>query len=537
MSAESRFHKFARVAKRVLPRAIVETLVGGLLGLVTASMLVVSSLVFFPGLEDFDYDMGLRMHKFADEYLSYWNAGLVPDAKHVDSYMFVDVDPQLEPSPAAGDDDVGACSALAHVPSRCYTIQPGALAPKDRAACTQGQVVLNCSAARPLNRHLLAEIVKGVHERGARLIVLDVELADEPGVVDLAENLALRDAMRHSGNADGPVIFAQPAEYDSQHEPTGSHNARADPARLFDAALKADASGTAEGNGRPAFAAIALPAPGQPVRRYPKCFRNVWHGAKPSPSLPYAAAALLAVPETDPSSLCPESSTDGSGQDDGPYSAPRIRYTLPSLRAHQDATRDGEDFRMWSVYRQVYNRCLAAKFWLAESLCSRPEAYRGKVVVIGASNLLRRDRHYTPIGNMAGADVVINAIRSFVLIPQQRDKDLGEAVLKKVWIVLVCLLFWLVFFSFRGWVNLPSRHHSGWTARLGREASVFIAFAITLAVVLVFTFKASYSSFSVLVGTLSIAVEQYIEVVRKWVLNPFKRFLEHVLGPPVESTH
>lgn len=511
--------------------ALVDTLAGGLLGLVTASVLVVSSFVF-PGLADFDYDMGLRMRKFMDEYVIHWTTGLDPDATHVDSYVFVDVDPQLEPSPAAGSDDAGACSALARVPTSCYVIKPGAPAPRDRAACARGQVVLNCSAARRLNRHLLAEIVKGLRERGARLIVVDVELADEPGIVDRAENLALRDAMRQSGDATGPVIFVQPAEYDSQHEPTGSYNARADPARLFDARLPTDAGGTAADNGRPAFAAIALPAPGQPVRRYPKCFRNVWHGAKPLPSLPYVAAALLAQPGTDPASLCPASGTDDSGRDDGPYSAPRIRYTLPSLRAHQDNTRDGEDFRMWSVYRQVYNRCLAANFWSEESPCSRPASYRGKVAVIGASSLLRRDRHYTPIGNMAGAEVVINAIRSFVLNPQQREKRVGEAVLKKASIVLVCLGPWFGFFCVHSYVK---RRRSRWTASLGRRIIVIIiAFGITLVLVVGITFKMSYLSFSVLVGVLAIAVELYIEVM-KWGLDHVKRLLRLAFCLPVES--
>lgn len=536
MPARSQSDEVAPPSDPWVPEAIVETLAGGLLGVVTAAVLVVSSMFFFPGLADFDYDMGLRMRKFADEYLSNWTTGMVPNAKHVDSYVFVDVDPQLEPSPAAGGDDAGACSGLARVPTRCYVMKPGAPAPRDRAACAGGQVVLNCSAARPLNRHLLAELVKGLRERGARLVVVDVELAGEPGIVDRAENLALRDAMRQSGNAAGPVIFVQPAEYDSLHEPTGSHNARADPARLFDAALPADGGGTAEGNGRPAFAAIALAAPGQPVRRYPKCFHSVWHGAKPTPSLPYVAATLLAQPGTDPASLCPASGTDDSGRDDSPYSAPRIRYTLPSLHADQDNTRDGEDFRMWSVYRHVYNRCLAANFWSEESPCSRPETYRGKVAVIGASSLLRRDRHYTPIGNMAGAEVVINAIRSFVLNPQQRDQDVGEAVLKKASIVLVCLGPWFLFFCVHGYVKRPSDHRSRWTASLGRVIIVFIALGITLVVVVGITFKMSYSSFSVLVGVLAIAFELYIEVT-KWGLDHFKRLLRRAFCLPVESTH
>jgi hypothetical protein len=97
--------------------------------------------------------------------------------------------------------------------------------------------------------------------------------------------------------------------------------------------------------------------------------------------------------------------------------------------------------------------------------------------------------------------------------------------------VLVCLGPWFVYFCVRK--CLKRRHHSGWKASLGRGAIVLIAFAITLVVVVSITFKASYSSFSVLVGVLAIGVEQYIEVMRKWVLDPFEQWLNRRF----ESTH
>ena len=71
--------------------------------------------------------------------------------------------------------------------------------------------------------------------------------------------------------------------------------------------------------------------------------------------------------------------------------------------------------------------------------------YRGKVVVVGASAPARRDRHYTPLGDMAGAEVTVNAMRSFFLYPSNRDKTFGELLWAKCVIVVFCAFPWLCY--------------------------------------------------------------------------------------------
>ena len=60
--------------------------------------------------------------------------------------------------------------------------------------------------------------------------------------------------------------------------------------------------------------------------------------------------------------------------------------------------------------------------------------YKDKIVVIGASNPSRRDRHYTPFGDMAGSEVVINAIRSFLIYDSQ-DKSPWDLIKRELVIV------------------------------------------------------------------------------------------------------
>ena len=182
-------------------------------------------------------------------------------------------------------------------------------------------------------------------------------------------------------------------------------------------------------------------------------------------------------------------------------------------------------------------------------MCSRPETYRGKVAVIGASSFLRRDRHYTPIGNLSGAEVVINATRSFVLNPLGRDQNVLESVLKKGWIMLVCLIPWFVYFcisEFRQRRRLADAQPTGRCSALHRQGRrtpgtrsaviTLLLFVTTLAVVTGITFKMSYASFSVLVGVLAVAIEAHFEGL-KCVLNLLDRVLNRILGLPNDSTH
>lgn len=526
MTAPPRGQETAPVDDAWVRMAVIHTLIGAVLGVATASFLVVVSLVVFPGLAEFDHDLGIRMRMYAQRVVHH-SQGIEPGGSQWPaSFVFVDVD--LEPVPRAmrDIDASSACEAFDQARSRCTA--PQALkAALLNDACAVMPATLNCSAARPLNRYLLAGLIEHLRKTEARLIVLDVELADEAGVVPPEENNALRAVLAKVGPTETRVVFAQPAQYDSQNEATGVHVVKLEPTYL--------AGPLGVGNGRgPSLVAVALPAPGQPVRRYPRCFRTSDPTLSPLPSLPYLAARLLESKGIDPKSLCvPRYDKDSSEVD--PFAAPYIGYAFPALRAHEDDPLDDEDFEVWSTYRRVYNRCLAANVWSERSQCAVAEFYRSKVVVIGASNRLRRDRHATPLGNMAGAEVVINAINSFVVTPSPREKQPVEAIGKKIMIVLACLLPWFAYYALRGFLRRPPTDKDRRVlGKVVRAAMVFLAFWLTLGTVLGITSVSSYGSFSVLVGVLAIGIEQYVEVINQWVLQPSERGLKRAFGLPVK---
>jgi hypothetical protein len=231
--------------------------------------------------------------------------------------------------------------------------------------------------------------------------------------------------------------------------------------------------------------------------------------------------------------------------DGGDNPVPRIVYTIPPIDGHQDMQLTSERAR-WAFYRNVYTRCLVSKFWERNgSLCGevdgRASLYEDKVVVIGASNPARRDWHYTPLGNMAGPEVVINAIRSFQLFPQMREHAAFETFLHEAGIVMTCSLLWLLFHSLR---YGTARAVDGPLAPLQRVKRVlFIAgtFIATLLLVLSVTLYLSFTpasapSLSILVGVLAITVEQYVDAA-EWVLHRVSAAAARLLGISTEAGH
>lgn len=536
--------------------AIVKMCSGIILGVVTAVLLIVVSHVLFPVLADIDYDLGLEIETLAAMSLPMGAFPMKRETADANGYVFLDLDAseaawsnpatnsaEEHPAPAAAagqEASDGArhdpCNALARAFPKDYAVAspeaPGA--PCTEAGCA-GPRILDCSADRILNRYVLAELVKGLRAHDARLIVLDVELSPAVSVLSAAETRALRLALwRSDDGRKVPVLFAHPAEFSAEDQESGILTVRSFPVLSDD-----DSGHDAPAGASHTASAIAIPQPGEPLRRYPKCVRDEAADMTGVPSLPYAAAALLRNPNVRLDSLCPplaDTKESKPDDEDSAWSAPRIHYTFATLRAHDDETLSGPDFARWAYYRHVYNRCLASNFWSPDAHCGQREAYSGKVVVIGASNPTRRDQHYTPIGAMAGAEVVINATRSFALYSQERESTVPEALWHKLYMVMCCGFFWLAYFSLRNFLQSPGmepvvKRHP-WPFRVLR----FVAFWLTLGAVLLLTVRISYASFSVLVGVLAVGLEQYVEVLRECVLKPFENSFSAILHVSLEES-
>jgi hypothetical protein len=475
---------------------------GMLLGALTAVTLLTLSHKLFPAMRDFDFDFGLRLQAFRNEHVKYRSSSMPPVAKvPADSYLFLDVDP--EPEVAAADRPMASsgCEALE---ARFPTKYPGAL---------------NCSGGRPLNRFLLAELIAGLRDRGPRLIVLDVDLSKQEGVIPSEENQALLEALKGSAASGPPILLPMAIEAAWQTESANY---------VQIAASERTLTGEPTLAANHVFTAIALAAPGEPVRRYPECYGTDRGVSILLPSLPFLAQELLVNPKAKAGHVCRPGLN---------LAAPRIVYTLPSLGAHQDSAREGaalddqsrEQLDRWSVYRLVYNRCLAAYFWDSTSLCGRELAYKGRIVVIGASNRVRRDRHSTPLGNMSGAEIVINATRSFVHHPQRRDPGFFEAVADELKVVALSSLIWAVYFFYRSFV-----HRKGdagalpFLGRFKRAVALVAVFLAALAANLIMVVTHAAPSFSVLMAVMGVALEQYIDGVEK-CLHVFDAFVRKAL--------
>jgi hypothetical protein len=402
-------HARLLVGKSIIGRgwrdSTITTLGGLVLGGMTAIVVVVLGHTVFPEVAESGTDMGMRL-KVAVERLRNFSASLplresgAPDLPAAAAgYVFLDVDAEYLPGSTSSAEAgaMAACRALqARFPARYGIAAPGRQS--TGAGDDRYPAALDCTSARPLNRYLLAELVKELRHRGARLVVLDIVLAREEGIVTDEENRALLEVL--AAPSPVPVIYAAPLELVWQENSTSHANVVS---LTGGSDFRADTRG---GGLSSVHAAIAVPGPGQILRRYPRCF-TVDGSADPAVSMPLLAAQLL-MAQQHPGSCDPKDAE-----------ADRIVFTLPPIAGHLSQILDlhsskqvREESATRAFYRPVYGRCLAAHFWetdggwCGEALAGTdglPSYYRDKVVVIGITNPVRRDWHITPLGNMVGS--------------------------------------------------------------------------------------------------------------------------------------
>lgn len=503
-----------------LREAVIETLVGMARALLTFAALLFITHVFFSGVPDFDYDFGLRLRRLAREHLLHRATPLQPKLPDDNRFLFLDIDssqdglatPPGGSAPPAQRGSLAACSALALSRADRYTVSTDS----DTSAGAQRQR-LDCDYGRPINRYLLAEVVRALKAKNPHLIVLDIELASEAGTVPPEETNELLTALSEPSMV--PVAYVRPATF-SARMPSGANIIHLNAGDELQSRLK----GLADRPAGPVLGAAALPDPGQPLRSYPRCYPTSSADEGSVPSLPYLSALLIDRNGPD-RARHPCVAQPGEKPNDA-FASPRIEFEFPSLRSHQDARDDGEDFKVWSIYRQVYNRCLAANFWTADSECSREDLYRARIVVIGASSEWRRDRHYTPIGDMSGAEVVINAIQSFTVAEKADHRTSEHSIWAELQLIFVCSVVWLLFQCFKSWLNF-SKRGKRW-AGFARWSSLTVVFTAALLAVIVITVYWSVPSFTVIVAVLGVAIEQYVEAMIA-VSKPLKRSLERRL--------
>jgi hypothetical protein len=451
-------------------KPLLQSLAGFVLGALTSLVVVAVANVGFPQISDAGIDAGMRLAVHL-ERLGHFSEGL-PDDGGI-GYVFLDVDPEHAEGSLSG------CDAL-----RKHETNDG-LAPPEAAPPTQ-----ECRSTRPFNRHLLAEIVRELRSRGTRLIVMDIVLSEADA--SKKENDELVAAMWFARDGDVPVVFAAPVQPRNDDQSDGALYFEVEP----QSSLEGSQAATFRNTGQPA---VAVPSPEQPVRRYPRC-ASIEGGTMRT--LPFAAADLI---------------RKRPGRDEMPCRAPahRIVYTIPPFAGHEDSAPGTKGRDTWAFYRKLANRCLVGNFWNAASRCGAPKekgsAFTGKIVVVGASNPIRRDWHYTPLGNMVGPEVVINTIRSALQVPNSHDPKFWGSLGSKLLIVIFCAVLWFPYHVWRLCRSRRSRSRPSRWATVTNGAIVSGGFVVTLFAVVVVTLLMSLPHLDVLIGVLAISLELYVE--------------------------
>ena len=92
----------------------------------------------------------------------------------------------------------------------------------------------------------------------------------------------------------------------------------------------------------------------------------------------------------------------------------RIFFSLPPLTSRQLlSTADPGETRRADRFRGFYDVYPASQFLIGDQIVTPPGLFTGKSVIIGSSAPAANDLHATPLGGMAGSEVLLNAVRAF----------------------------------------------------------------------------------------------------------------------------
>lgn len=372
--------------------------------------------------------MTLRASRVHGKSLAWWGRALLSSAAGLIVSLFVsllvvagiraDMSPFIALDRMGGD--LGA--RLLWVGRIDEDIRPGYIfVDVDEQACVAlpSDDPRDCKSGKPVSAALVAQFVRDTRDQGARIVIIDVSPFESPEEISI-----LRAALIAPG---GSWIIAPVAG-----RPIGQSGA------LRGSASAELAAGGVEGRLRLAsFVALTDPRAGDGlVRLYATStpYYTDEGTRRIVPSAP-ALAALLLTPGGEGIADClfyRRCTRLRAANRDTP--AARIVYSLPSLAMlDPDNPEFDEAARSRAIRIETrfadrgYSRLVASKLLKAgRGRFAFSGQAAGKVVVLGSSLPNAMDMHATPLGPMAGSELVINATRAFERRQIFRVND-GEA--------------------------------------------------------------------------------------------------------------
>ena len=323
----------------------------------------------------------------------------------------------------------------------------------DRDACLHYQMSDNprgCDTDEPATVSLVTDVVRAARAAGARMIIIDFAPWPDPKHRrDLARALEATDCpdkTTHDRAGDTCPWIIAPVFGREDLAPNGAAAAfepvfNEDPARNF-------VGGRAAGHLRLAAFATATDATAADgiVRLYPASLparvvdgQGNFHPIIAIPSAPYLAANLLAGGRRARTADClfyhQDCSSGVINVGTSSQRMVRIDYHYPSLAraamtpavAHSAGERadlERQLRRLENKYQPTYERLDLGKLLSANPAGLRfdRDDLAGRIVVLGSSSPVAQDWAATPMGSMAGGEVIINAIRTFYEIDDAKPQ-------------------------------------------------------------------------------------------------------------------
>jgi hypothetical protein len=352
----------------------------------------------------------------------------------------------------------------------------------DRDACaTLYQDDRACAPTAPADRRIVAKMVRAARDSGALVVVLDIATtwpapsADDPLTEALARQSRTNDHL-------SPVVLPLLADirltpqersarltYAIRPLLTFSGPAAPLEARLY-FGLPLSSSGEPDWGGDMVRAAAqALPADAMTAGSGPRAY---W-------TLAGAAACLAKHPGEAEACRDPQVKTIPE----------RIHFSIPSMVLSPRNDPRNAVTRWWTTRLQA-----SVEFANDDQPFAATRLLRDAIVVIGSSRDLR-DYHDTPLGQMTGAEIVLNAICSFLEFPPLGDVGLIGSILGEMPIIACTAI---VFAFFWWWVSRHARRsraqHRSWHRQLRSVALHSLGFLFTCVVALCFAFVLTFST-------------------------------------------
>jgi len=474
--------------------AIVKTLLGAVIAVLTACLISVFGWVF-PSIRESSVDRSMRV----SEVFRPAAPTAVEAALGIRGYVFVDVDPGDPLADGAPSSDA-AGTRLTSSQQACAALAPSS--PVSQAG------EWDCAPWRPINRYMLAALIDTLRQRNVMFTIVDVELNAGGYPLPAEEHTALISALQAARSNALAVLPAVPLR-----EPL--------PGDQMTIQLEPAPSGMPMAEALE-IAAPAVPFTEDPVRHFADCYGVQTRdnsGKLQIASVPVRAAAALRGVK-DVRGLCRPARVVRVPE--------RLLFTLPALPVEPRSPGNHRTAGLWARYSPFYVRCRAIDVVSPESICNQPELYRGKVVLVGASARARGDRHTTPLGEMSGGEVILNAVRSTLLTSQAIKTSAIASIGHEMGTLAKGTLVWLVAF-----LTLAYLGQSG--LRAGVKFALRVA--VTIVAVGLATLVAVTGSFdpmggpdrmNLLLPLVAAGLEQYVEFARN-VVETLERFLRGAL--------